>query len=164
MEERLPIKKGPTIMLAARLGAADRYDFGDERFQKAFAFLRRDDLASLPLGRNEISGDEVFANIQRYDTVPAASKSYEAHRRYIDIQYVVSGEEAIAVAPLDTVEPLQDFDEASDFCLYGDPASCAWVPLHAGELLVVGPEDAHKPGCALAGPEAVLKVVVKVAV
>lgn len=150
-------------MLAASLGYADRYDFTEEKFQKAFAFLRRSDLAELPLGRQEICGDEVFANIQSYETVPAASKHYEAHRRYFDIQYVISGEEAIAVAPLVEVEPLQEFDEGNDFCLYGEPKSCAWIPLHAGELAILGPEDAHKPGCSLEGPVAVRKVVVKVA-
>lgn len=151
-------------MLAATLGYVDRYDFQNERFQKAYEFLHQNDLATLLLGRNEISGDEVFANVQEYDTVPAAQKHYEAHRRYFDIQYIVSGEEAIAVTPVEGVEPFQEFDGASDFCLYGEPAACSWVPLHAGELMILGPEEAHKPGCALAGPEHVRKIVVKVAV
>lgn len=151
-------------MLAATLGYVDRYDFQNERFQKAYAFLRQNDLSALPLGKHEVAGDEVFANVQEYDTVPAAQKHYEAHRRYFDIQYIVSGEEAIAVTPVDEVEPLQEFDEGNDFCLYGEPRSCAWIPLHAGELAILGPEDAHKPGCSLEGPAAVRKVVVKVAV
>ena len=77
---------------------------------------------------------------------------------------IVSGEEAIAVTPVEGVKALQEFDEASDFCLYDEPKACSWVPLHAGELMILGPEEAHKPGCALAGPEHVRKVVVKVAV
>ena len=150
-------------MLAATLGYVDRYDFQNERFQKVYAFLRQNDLSALPLGKHEVAGDEVFANVQEYDTVPAAQKHYEAHRRYFDIQYIVSGEEAIAVTPVEGVKALQEFDEASDFCLYDEPKVCSWVPLHAGELMILSPEEAHKPGCALAGPEHVRKIVVKVA-
>ena len=89
-------------MLVTTLDHAAGNDYLAARFQKAYAFLNRDDLGSLPLGRVDIDGDAVFANVQEYDTVPAEEKQLEAHRRYYDVQFVVSGEE---VAPEDAHKP-----------------------------------------------------------
>ena len=67
-------------MLVTTLDHAAGNDYLAARFQKAYAFLNRDDLGSLPLGRVDIDGDAVFANVQEYDTVPAEEKQLEAHR------------------------------------------------------------------------------------
>ena len=79
-------------MLVTPLPTADKNDYLSARMRTAFSFLREADLARLPLGRADIDGDEVFANVQEYDTVPAGQKQMEAHRRYYDVQYVVEGE------------------------------------------------------------------------
>ena len=109
-------------------------------------------------------GDEVFANVMEFTTVPAAEKNYEAHRRYADIHYVISGVERLAVAPIDEVEPVCDFNEADDFGLYANPAREAWVTLHEGDIVVTPPEDAHKPGCSVDEPAPLKKICVKVLV
>lgn len=151
-------------MFSSTLALADKYDLRAERFAKAYAFLRRDDLATLEPGRHEIDGDDVFANIQAVTTKPASEKTYEAHRRYFDIHYVISGTELIGVADVSRTAPLGEFDEAKDFGRYGDPESCAWVTLEEGDLLVCAPEDAHKPCCTAGDPAPLVKVCVKIAV
>lgn len=148
-------------MLVTDAGHMQANDYLNERFQKAYAFLRDNDLAALPLGRNEIDGDDVFANVQEYTTVPATEKRFEAHRRYYDLQYVVEGVDLMEYAPLNTLQPVQSFDEESDFGLY-DGEAHATVVLHACEFAIVAPEDAHKPGCAVGAPAKVRKIVVKV--
>lgn len=149
-------------MLAARIENALSHDYLSARFRAAYAFLSRPDLAELPCGRVDIDGDDVFANVQRYDTVPAAQKDLEAHRRYFDVQFVVSGEEQIEVAPLAGLPETRPFDEEGDFGLYETPAETTAVVLRAGDFAVLAPEEAHKPGCALGEPCAVCKIVVKV--
>lgn len=151
-------------MLVTTLDHAAGNDYLAARFQKAYAFLNRDDLGSLPLGRVDIDGDAVFANVQEYDTVPAEEKQLEAHRRYYDVQFVVSGEEVMQYAPLEGLAKVQPFDEDADFGLYCTPERPSSIVLRAGDVAVLAPEDAHKPGCALDTPCCVRKIVVKVLV
>lgn len=150
-------------MLVTNLEHANANDYLNERFAKAYAFLAQNDVANLPLGRNEIDGDDVFANVQEYDTLPAAEKQFEAHRNYYDVQFVVSGEELLQYAQLETVQAVQAFDEANDFCLYEASSQVTNVVLRAGDMAVLAPEDAHKPGCTLGEAAChVRKIVVKV--
>ena len=94
-------------MLVTPLSSITDNDYLSERFRKAYAFLARPDLCDLPLGRNEIDGDEVYANVLEYDTVPAAEKELEAHHDYYDVQYVASGEEMLQYATADVSRPFR---------------------------------------------------------
>lgn len=155
-------------MLVAPLKNAQAHDYLSERFRKAYAFLERDDLRALPVGRIDIDGDEVFANVQEYETTPAGERLYEAHRRYYDVQFMVDGVESMWYAPLDELAPEGDFDEEGDGGLYsptpGAPES--EIVLRSGDLAVVAPEDAHKPRCIPSAHEGraqrIRKIVVKV--
>ena len=138
----------------------------EERVAKALAFLAREDLAGLEGGRHEICGDEVFANVQEIVTVPADEKDYEAHRRYADIHYVISGTELIGVAPVGECAPVGEFSEADDFGLFAPGGRESWVVVRPGELVVTPPCAAHKPGCCPCGtePAPLKKICVKVLV
>lgn len=83
-------------MLTTNLKLAEKYNYLDPKFKKAFEFLRTADLAALPLGNTPIDGDEVFANVQAYTTLPDADAPFESHEKYFDLQFVVSGEERLA--------------------------------------------------------------------
>lgn len=80
-------------MLTTNLKLADKYNYLSEKFTKAYHFLRTEDLEALPVGITEIDGNEVFANVQEYTTMPWEECAFEAHNRYFDIQYVVYGRE-----------------------------------------------------------------------
>ena len=151
-------------MIFTSLANASANDLSDARFAKALAFLSRDDLADLEPGRHEIDGDEVFANVQELTTVPAGEKNYEAHRRYADIHYVISGTELIGIAPVGECEPVGEFSEADDFGLFTTGEREAWATLRPGELVVTPPCDAHKPGCCPGEPAPLKKICVKVLV
>ena len=151
-------------MLVTPLSHTLDHDYLAERFRKAYEFLARDDVANLPLGRIDIDGDDVFANVQEYETVPAPDKRMEAHRRYFDVQFVVSGEELVQYAPLEGLIEIGSFDEKTDFGSYGTPPGCSSIVLRAGQVAVFAPEDAHKPGCSFGSPKRVRKVIVKVRV
>lgn len=136
------------------------------RLAKALAFLSRTDLADLEPGRHEIDGDEVFANVQELTTVRPGEKNYEAHRRYADVHYVISGTELIGVAPVGECSPVGEFSETDDFGLFTSGTREAWVTLREGDLVVTPPCDAHKPGCCPEGtePAPLKKVCIKVLV
>lgn len=149
-------------MLFSRVDHAEENDYLSERMRKAFEFLRESDLETLPLGRNEIDGDDVFANVMEYETAPAETKSYEAHRAYYDVHCVVFGEEFVRCVPVEGLTASTEFDVESDFALYDYDGPSTSVLLRAGEICVTAIEDAHKPGCCVAAPAKVRKVVVKV--
>ena len=151
-------------MLFSSIKNASHNDISSERFQRALAWLATTDMSTIECGRHDIVGDEVFANVMEFTTVPAGEKNFEAHRRYADIHYVISGVERLAVAPVDEVEPVCDFNEEDDFGLYANPAREAWVTLHEGDIVVTPPEDAHKPGCCEDAPAPLKKICVKVLV
>jgi YhcH/YjgK/YiaL family protein len=115
-----------------------------------------------PDGRVDIEGDEVFALVQSYDTVPAADKKYESHRMYADIQYVVAGTEIIHYAPTSELEPLTAYDDAKDFLLYADPHASTPLHMAPGTFAIFHPHDGHKPGCMNGTPCRIKKVVVKI--
>ena len=149
-------------MLLTTIEHAGLNDVSERRLALALNWLATTDLASLECGRHEICGDEVFANVMEFETVPADSKAFEAHRRYHDIHCVIEGEEVVMVAPLKETVPLTEHDEASDFRMVDYPAHLSIAHLRPGELCLTTPADAHKPGCCLEEPARIKKVVVKV--
>ena len=132
--------------------------------QKALAFLRQARSQTLADGRVEIDGNQVFALVQSYDTKGGEPK-FEAHRKYLDIQFVSSGEEIIGWALIDRMVVDSPYDEAKDVCLGRvPPAEVTPVRLSPGQLAVLYPSDAHAPKLAAGAPAPVKKIVVKVAV
>lgn len=140
-----------------------RYTALNARLAKAFAFLEQatPDIAD---GRHEIDGDAVFALVQRYQTRPAAGP-LEAHRRYVDVQYMLRGREVIQWAPLERLTTVaRPYDEQQDAGLFAANAEVVPVPVSTGQFMILFPEDAHAPCCVWAEPEPVVKIVVKVAI
>jgi YhcH/YjgK/YiaL family protein len=150
-------------MILDTLDAIDRYSPLNPRFGAAFAFLRR--LGADPtIGRHEIDGDSAYALVQHYQTRSAAGASLEAHQRYIDIQYVARGHEAIHWASLAGLTVTMPHDAAKDVALFSLPPDAVPVPIRAGQCAILFPDDAHAPCCIWGEPTEVVKVVLKVAV
>ncbi|MEX2186477.1 MAG: YhcH/YjgK/YiaL family protein [Pirellulales bacterium] len=148
-------------MILAKLDNAQTYANLHAGFPAALAFLRTGDVANIPLGKHAIDGDRLFVLIAEDAGRGRTAAPLEAHRRYIDIQLVVHGVDAMGWRPLDDChKPRADFDAAKDIVLFDDePAT--WFDVPAGSLAVFFPDDAHAP---LAGEGQPRKAVVKVAV
>ena len=149
-------------MIYSNLANESRYRSLDPKFALAFDFLKSFDGTAAP-GKIVISGDDIYAMVQAYDTTPAGERSWEAHQRYADVQYVHSGEELIYHSPLAELESTKAYDPAGDYELFrGLDRFC--VHLGPKDFAIFFPEDGHKPGCSVNGPRAARKVVVKVKV
>ena len=134
--------------------------------KKALDFLQGSRLHELPDGRIDIDGDRVYALVQSYESRMEKQKpTFEAHRTYIDIQYLVSGTEILGWAPLDLLTITDPYDEEKDILLGTVPAG-EWTPVGfmAGQAVVFYQIDAHAPGLAVDQPVDVKKVIVKIAV
>lgn len=131
---------------------------------KGLEFLKNTALAELELGRHEIDGDNVYALVQEYQTLPKAEKKVEAHRKYIDIQYIVAGAEVIGYG-LDSPqnEVTEDKLAEKDAIFYKNIAGEMDLILSKGMYAVLFPTDIHRPGCNYGAGGPVRKVVVKVA-
>lgn len=147
-------------MIIATLNDCRRYQQLSPELAKGFEFLQNSSLSALDDGRIEIDGERVFAIVARGTGRGPAASPLEYHRRYIDIQYVVEGDEVVGWSPLGGCKlPSGPFDEASDIGFFLDAPHC-WSVLRQGEFAIFFPEDAHAP---LAGDGPIFKVVVKVA-
>ncbi len=150
-------------MLFANVSIADKYNYLEDKFLKAYKWLKETDIASLEVGSYPIDGDQVVANVQAYTTIPDAEARFETHDKFFDIQYVDSGIETFGVCKRDGLKETERND-ANDVVFYEDPEFSGSVILQAGDLVIVAPEDAHKPRVQAGGPCDVKKVVIKVAV
>lgn len=133
----------------------------NEKFRQAFDHLRATDFSTQPAGRYEIDGSRIYVVVQEYTTRLEAAGKWEAHRRYIDIQYMIQGIEKIGYAPLGSAQQ-GEYNEAKDFLALSAPGD--YVTLPSGYFMVFFPEDAHKPSMAVADPIPVKKAVYKIAV
>lgn len=147
-------------MIYAQLKNADRYKAISPRIAAALDFLKNTDFSTLDDGRHELDGDKLYVNVMTYES-KAENPTPEHHERYADIQCIISGQETIAVLPMDAVGALVKDMSDSDCWLYegkGQP-----VTLSEGEFMILFPEDAHAPGISPSGmPEPVRKAVAKV--
>lgn len=152
-------------MLTTNLSLAEKYDYLSKKFKTAFRFLRENDLSTLPVGNVPIDGDEIYANVQSYTTMPADECPFESHRAYFDIQYVVEGEECFGYEPLANLTPSMEYDGVRDLIFYEEPAQSGCIVMKAGDFAIVPPEDGHAPRRMTEnGPCQVKKIVVKVRV
>ena len=148
-------------MIIGEIANHKRYRNLGKKIEKALEYLATTDFSVLEDGRHEIEGDEIYALLLSYDTEPESARSFEAHRKYIDVQYILSGREIIHWAPLEELEPAGDYSEEKDIVFLSGDAR-ARLQLTPGAFALFYPEDAHKPNCAWDDPQPARKVVVKV--
>ena len=136
--------------------------------EKAYEFLvnfKEEDYAD---GRYDLDEEGLFANIMTFTTNPRENQKYEAHKKYIDVQYVLNGKEGFCLEPMDTIDQntlIQPYSEESDIMFYSAETKGEYHVLSDGEYLVMGPDCAHMPGIAVDGvPSQVRKMVVKIPV
>jgi YhcH/YjgK/YiaL family protein len=149
-------------MIVDRLSNYKCYPFG-KAWQLAFDFLR-----SLPADAEEkkyhLQGDDLFAIVMSYETGSPETAEIEAHRKYLDIQAVITGEEGIGWSQVEDLEIDTPYDVAKDAELYKHPAQgLLRVDLFPGDFMALFPHDAHMPSIMTQqGPVFTKKVVVKV--
>lgn len=148
-------------MITDRLANADLYRATNPAVARALTWVQQTDVAALPDGRYAIEDDRMFALVQRYVTKPLADGRWEAHRRYIDLQVVVAGQERIGYAHIDRLHT-DPYDPERDLTWLSGAGDMVTAP--AGSFILLWPEDAHMPGIAVDQPEPVTKVVIKIAV
>ena len=117
-------------------------------------------------GKYVIDGDKLFANVETYETSSESGKLFESHRKYIDVQIMLSGSEVHGVIPLDddSLAVEKEYDPDTDLAFYSTISDHSRIVLSPGEFVIYFPQDCHKPGCAVDTPASVRKIVLKISV
>ncbi len=148
-------------MIISSVVAAGRYSDIHPLFDEAVQFLRLIDTSRMEPGRIEIDGDSMYAVLMRQQGKSSEEARLEAHRRFVDIQYLVDGYERIGWRALpECSSQIDGYDVVKDIVFFND-APAAWLSLMPGCFAVFMPEDAHAP---MVSDGIVTKVVVKIAV
>ena len=146
-------------MIVDRLENFGKYMALGQRISDALAYLNTTDFSQLDTGEYSIEGKDIFAIISDYALKPESEGRLEAHRDYIDIQFLAQGGESIGYIPYDGQQVLSEYDEKGDYTFY--VGSSSLIRFEQGMFGIFYPEDLHMPGIGKSG-ERVRKVVVKV--
>ncbi len=147
-------------MILDRLRHASPYRALGPLFGQAFDYLETFDPAT-PDGRHDLRGDHLFMLVQTFESAPSDEKSFETHRLYADIQYVLSGRETIWHQPASLLRPKTDYDAQKDIQFFHGEENHP-LRLEAGDFVLFWPQDGHKPACQWDGPSQIRKIVAKI--
>ena len=133
-----------------------------ERISIGLALLNEDSVRNAAPGRHEVDGENLFYVVDEYETKPAEEGRLEIHRKYLDIQYIVSGEECIGVAPLEGLTEETPYDGEKDLAFYKYEPTMSNLHLQQGMFAIFWPNEPHMPCRSIDKAETVKKIVVKI--
>jgi YhcH/YjgK/YiaL family protein len=147
-------------MIIDKIENAHLYKALGKRIEKAFEYIRETDLKNIKPGKYEIDGENIFALISEYKTKSEQEGKLEAHRKYLDVQYVISGEEKMGYVPLHGQQILEPYKEENDIIFFTGEKS--FTKVSTGMFAIFFPEDVHMPGIRSGDSSLVKKLVIKV--
>lgn len=112
-------------------------------WDKAFTFMNKDDLATMPIGKYPIVGDTVYATIAEYTPKDTSEIKWEAHRKYADIQFLTKGEEKIGLASAADLDEIVPYNTENDAANYAGPGT--YFNARPGTFFIFFPGQAHRP-------------------
>ncbi|KFZ38907.1 hypothetical protein HR45_00435 [Shewanella mangrovi] len=134
------------------------------RLKLALEFVATTDFSQLAKGVHKVDGDKLLAIINEYETKPQDQEMFEVHRRYADVQYVISGHEEFGYLPFHGQDADIAYDSERDFAKFDyekHQHQAGFMPLNPGVFAIFFPGDMHM-AATLDTPVAVRKVVMKV--
>ncbi len=143
-----------------KLEFARQYHLRKTFWDSAFAFLKQQNLETMPKGKYPIDGDNVFASVTEDSTKAFEKTAWESHRLYADIQYVIRGEEKIGVCEVSRATVTDVYDEKRDVAHYS--AKGTLYRANPSVFFIFFPSDAHRPNITPGGNRIDKKIVIKV--
>ena len=157
-------------MIIDKIENINTYKNLSNRLSKAFDYIINTDLKNTAPGKYDIDGENIFALINEYQTKPESEGKLEAHRKFIDVQYVIAGEELMGYVPLGNPayakasagkqEIIEEYKEENDVIFYKGEKS--FTKVEEGMFAIFFPSDVHMPGINSGKSIKVKKLVIKV--
>ncbi|MBF0398913.1 MAG: YhcH/YjgK/YiaL family protein, partial [Desulfobacterales bacterium] len=127
-----------------------------------FEFIKNKDLSKIDIGKHDVNDKGVFAIVSEYKTKEISETFIECHRKYIDIQIILNGNEKIGICNKQDCTSAPYNEEQDYQKLEGE---LSFISLKAGLFAIFFPDDGHMPQVKHKNiPENVKKVVFKVPV
>ncbi|MBQ4122525.1 YhcH/YjgK/YiaL family protein [bacterium] len=145
-------------MIIDALTNSEKYTNLHKDFKLVFDFLKTHNINEMKCGRHELRSNEVFFNLQEYETKPI--QKLEAHKKYIDIQVVASGEEYMGYTNIDNTTISEDYDNERDVVFLD--GNVDKLKADNKTFLIFYPEDAHMPALSINEPKYVKKAIFKI--
>jgi biofilm protein TabA len=137
---------------------------GPGGLERAFEFLRTAGVEVKAPGRYAIDDDRIYATVVVDKTRSADTAQFEAHRKYLDIHYLVRGTEMIGSADATSLHEVKPYAPETEAALFERPAKYKRLIMKPGEFVMFFPGQAHMPGCYVDKSAEIRKVVMKVMV
>jgi biofilm protein TabA len=150
-------------MIHGHLATPDSYAhlLANPMWKLAFDWLKTVTPAT-PLGIQQLQGDDIYVNVMKYGTLPAEQCRFETHRKYVDLQYTITGAEVIDWKRSSELAPAGPFDEPKDLQFYLPGPTLTRVHMLPGCFGIFFPSDAHRPKVFDGIHPDVFKLVVKI--
>ena len=139
---------------------ARQYGKNKALWDKAFLFLKDNDLEKMAPGKYPIDSTDVYMTVTEGPSKEFDKTGWESHRKYIDLQYVAQGKEKIGVAPVQEATVLKPYDETKDLANYTTEGQ--YYVAEPGTFFLFFPQNAHRPSILVDGYNTVRKIVIKI--
>ena len=144
-------------MICDTLQHLTRYKGLCKNLDTAIDYLLTHDPASLPLGRTEVDGENVFINVMEADLSPDSTR-LEYHKKYADLQIDLTGGDGWGYTTL----PGEEAGEFTGDIGFRTSPDAVSGTLGEGRFVLFFPTELHKPGLVQDGCANVRKAVVKI--
>jgi len=151
-------------MLYGHIGESETYAHltAHSVWKQAFDWIQKNASTRPSFGIHPIIGESMFANVMEYETALRPQARYESHRKYIDLQYTISGAELIEWSLARTLRPDGGYDEDKDLQFYLPSDSRSVVHMLPNHFGIFFPQDAHMPKLQDGSEKSVYKLVIKI--
>ena len=146
-------------MVFGNIAHVDEFSFLEDSVKECFAYFRNHELKDYQKGNHGIDGDRLYVNILEYMTMSPKERFWEAHKKYLDIHIMISGEEQIDLNFIDNMR-LKEYVPAEDFQPM-DGEKNGSIILRPGDFLVCYPRDGHRTAVSIGKPKTVKKAIFK---
>ncbi|NHE58837.1 YhcH/YjgK/YiaL family protein [Cyclobacterium plantarum] len=148
-------------MILDTLENSRKYHCVHPLFEKAFAYIKAQNLEAMADGKYEIDGDSIVAAVftKPAKTAEESNEKFECHDQHIDIQVLISGEEQIGWKPRASCKQVKgEYNPEKDVSFYAEDPEM-YFGMQPGQFVILFPADVHSP---MIGKGDIKKMVVKV--
>ena len=146
-------------MIIDNINNAEKYFGLGEKIKRALLFIKENNFESMSDGKYEIKDSEIFAMVNRYETKLYENGTWEAHKKYIDVQFVAEGTEKMGYADITKLTVTKEYENDKDIMFLKGKGD--FITAERGTFAIFFPSDAHMPGM---NPEKISQNIVKVVV
>ena len=145
-------------MIIDVLTNCEKYTKLNENFKTVFDYLKNNNLKEMACGSYEINGKELYFNLQ--EGVTKQTQKLEAHKKYIDIQVVINGEEYMGYTNINNTTVTEEYNEEKDVMFLNGTVDK--VKADEKTFVIFYPEDAHMPSLSVNEDKLVKKAIFKI--